>query len=122
MGNFFALLLFVLPLSLDTFAIAAAVGANRISGWSRWRISTIFAICEGGAPLIGLGLGSSVGQAVGGVAGYFSELLLVLLGGYLWWSDDDGRDDDDHDDDDEAARARRLINARGIALIGLAQR
>ncbi len=114
MGNVLTLLLFVLPLSVDTFAISAAVGANRISGWSRWRISMIFAICEGGTPLIGLGLGSSVGQAVGGVAEYFSGLLLILLGGYLWWSDDDDGNDD------EAVKARRLINTRGLALIGLA--
>ncbi|MGH3694237.1 MAG: manganese efflux pump MntP family protein [Pseudonocardiaceae bacterium] len=107
----------MLPLSVDTFAIAAAVGANRLSGWSRWRISIIFAISEGGTPLIGLGLGSSVGQAVGGVAEYLSGGLLILLGGYLWWSDGD-RDTDD--DDDEAGKARRLVNARGLALVGLA--
>lgn len=118
MGNVLSFLLFVLPLGVDTFAIAATVGANRISGWSRWRISMIFAICEGGTPLIGLGVGSSIGQAVGGVAEYFSGLLLILLGGYLWWSDDNDGDDDD--DDDEAVKARRLINARGLALIGLA--
>ncbi len=117
MGNVPTLLLFVLPLSVDTFAIAAAVGANRLSGWSRWRISMIFAIFEGGTPLIGLGLGSSVGQAVGGVAEYLSGALLILLGGYLWWSDED-RDADD--DDDETAKARRLVNARGLTLIGLA--
>jgi manganese efflux pump family protein len=117
MGNVLTLLLFVLPLGVDTFAIAAAVGANRISGWSRWRISTIFAICEGGTPLIGLGLGSSVGQAVGDIAEYFSGFLLILLGGYLWWSDDDDGGDDD---DDEVAKARRLIDARGLTLIGLA--
>lgn len=116
MGNVLTLLLFVLPLSVDTFAIAAAVGANRISGWTRWRISTIFAICEGGTPLIGLGLGSSVGQAVGGVAEYFSGALLILFGSYLWWSDDGNRDDDD----DEVAKARRLVSARGLALVGLA--
>lgn len=116
MGNVLTLLLFVLPLSVDTFAIAAAVGANRISGWTRWRISTIFAICEGGTPLIGLGLGSSVGQAVGGVAEYFSGALLILFGSYLWWSDDGNRDDDD----DELAKARRLVSARGLALVGLA--
>jgi manganese efflux pump family protein len=115
MGNVLTLLLFVLPLSVDTFAIAAAVGANRISGWNRWRISTIFAICEGGTPLIGLGLGSSVGQAVGGVAEYFSGALLILFGSYLWWSDDGNRDDDD-----EVAKARRLVSARGLALVGLA--
>ncbi len=118
MGTVPTLLLFVLPLSVDTFAIAAAVGANRLSGWSRWRISMIFAISEGGTPLIGLGLGSSVGQAVGGVAEYLSGGLLILLGGYLWWSDGD-RDADD-DDDDEAGKARRLVNARGLALVGLA--
>lgn len=105
MASALTFLLFVLPLSVDTFAIAAAVGANRISGWSRWRISMIFAICEGGTPLIGLVLGTSVGQAVGGVTEYF--------GGYRWWSDDGG-------DNDETAKARRLINARGLALIGLA--
>ncbi len=115
MGNALTLLLFVLPLGVDTFAITAAVGANRISGWSRWRISMIFAICEGGTPLIGLGLGSSVGQAVGGTAEYFSGALLILLGSYLWWSNDD-----DDDDDDEVAKARRLVSARGLALIGLA--
>lgn len=111
MGTVPTLLLFVLPLSVDTFAIAAAVGASKLSGWSRWRISMIFAIFESGTPLIGLGLGSSAGQAVGGVAEYLSGGLLVILGGYLWWSDAD---------DDEAAKARRLVNARGLTLIGLA--
>jgi putative Mn2+ efflux pump MntP len=113
MGNSLALLLFMLPLSVDTFAIAAAVGVNRLSGWSRWRISLIFAAFEGGTPLIGLGLGASAGQAVGGVAEYLSGGLLILLGCYLW------RSDADHDDD-EAAKARRLINARGLTLIALA--
>jgi manganese efflux pump family protein len=115
MGNVLALLLFVLPLSVDTFAIAAAVGADRLSGWRRWRTSMIFAIFEGGTPLIGLGLGSSIGQAVGGIAEYLSGALLILLGSYLWWSNADP-----DDDDDEATKTRRLINARGFALIGLA--
>ena len=114
MGNVFTLLLFMLPLSLDTFAIAAAVGANRLSGWSKWRISMIFVIFEGGTPLANLGLGSSIGQAVGSVAEYISGSLLILLGGYLWWSNTNP------DDDDEATKSRRLINACGLALIGLA--
>jgi putative Mn2+ efflux pump MntP len=118
MSNLLTLLLFVLPLSLDTFAIAAAVGANRLSGWSRWRISGIFTVIEGGTPLIGLSLGSSAGHAVGSVAEYLSGGLLILVGGYLWRSDADHEDNDD--EDDEAARARRLINARGLALVGLA--
>ncbi|MGH3782582.1 MAG: manganese efflux pump MntP family protein [Pseudonocardiaceae bacterium] len=113
MGNVLpGLLLFVLPLGVDTFAIAAAVGASRPSGFTRWRISLVFVICEAGMPLVGLALGASVGNMVGSVADYLSGGLLVLLGGYLWCADDD--------DDGEAGRARRLTSARGLALVGLA--
>jgi putative Mn2+ efflux pump MntP len=114
MGNIVSLLLFVLLLGLDTFAIAAAVGASRPSGQARWKISAIFAIFEGGMPLVGLALGASLGHTVGSAADYLSGGLLVVLGGYLWWADDED------DDDDEGAKARRLTNARGLALVGLA--
>lgn len=113
MGNIVSLLLFVLPLSLDTFAIAAAVGASQPSGQARWRISAIFAIFEGGMPLLGLALGASLGHTVGSAADYLSGSLLIALGSYLWWADDE-------DNDDEVAKARRLANARGLALVGLA--
>ncbi len=114
MGNIVSLLLFVLPLSLDTFAIAAAVGASRPSSQTRWRISAIFVIFEGGMPLVGLAVGASLGHTVGSAADYLSGALLVALGSYLWWSNDED------DDDDEVAKARRLANARGLALVGLA--
>ncbi|MGH3430804.1 MAG: manganese efflux pump MntP family protein, partial [Mycobacteriales bacterium] len=108
---FLSFLLFVLPLGVDTFAIAAAVGTSRPVGSARWRISAVFALCEGGMPLVGLALGASLGHTVGSVADYLSGGLLVLLGGYLWWDDDD---------DDEVAKAQRLTSARGFALVGLA--
>jgi len=108
---FLSFLLFVLPLGVDTFAISAAVGANRPTGSTRWRISAIFVIFEGGMPLVGLVLGASIGHTVGSVADYLSGGLLVLLGGYLWWVEDD---------DDEIAKARRLTSAHGLALVGLA--
>ncbi|MGB8254384.1 MAG: manganese efflux pump [Pseudonocardiaceae bacterium] len=111
MGNIVSLLLFVLPLGLDTFAIAAAVGASQPSGQARWRISAIFAIFEGGMPLVGLALGASLGHTVGSVADYLSGGLLVVLGGYLWRA---------NEEDDEVAKARRLTSARGAALVGLA--
>jgi manganese efflux pump family protein len=112
MGNvLLSLLLFVLPLGVDTFAIAAAVGASRPSGSTRWRISTVFVIFEAGMPLVGLALGASIGSMIGSVAGYLSGGLLILLGGHLWWADDD---------DGEVTKARRLISARGLALVGLA--
>ncbi len=112
MGNIVSLLLFVLPLGLDTFAIAAAVGASRPSSQARWKISAIFTVFEGGMPLVGLALGASLGHTVGSVADYLSSGLLVALGGYLWWANDE--------DDDEVAKARRLTSAHGLALVGLA--
>src|SRR6185312_9591806 len=107
----FSSLLFVLPLSIDTFAIAAAAGTSRPSGSTRWRISAVFVFFEGGMPLAGLALGASIGHTVGNVADYLSGGLLVLLGGYLGWADND---------DDEVAKAGRLTSARGLALVGLA--
>lgn len=108
---FLRFLLFVLPLSVDTFAIAAAVGANRPTGSTRWRISAVFVLCEGGMPLVGLALGASIGHTISSVADYLSGGLLIVLGGYLWWADDD---------DDEVAKARRLTSAQGLAVVGLA--
>jgi manganese efflux pump family protein len=52
------LLAFVLPLGLDSFAVAAAIGTLQImTWWQRLRISLVFVIFEGGMPLIGVGLG-----------------------------------------------------------------
>ncbi|MGB6163975.1 MAG: manganese efflux pump [Pseudonocardiaceae bacterium] len=112
---FLSLLLFVLPLSVDTFAIAAAVGASRPTGSTRWRISAVFVLCEGGMPLVGLALGASIGHTIGSVANYLSGGLLILLGGYLWWANAD-----DDQADDEVAKARQLTSAQGLAVVGLA--
>ncbi len=114
-----SLFLAILPLAMDTFAIAAVVGGtSRLTGWARWRISAMFVIFEGGMPLVGLALGASVGHAIGDTADYLSGGLLIALAGYLRWADRD--DDDDDDDDGEVAKARRLSSARGLALVGLA--
>lgn len=112
MNNIFlGFLLFVLPLGLDTFAITAAVGASRLTGVARWRMSAVLIGCETGMPLAGITLGAPLGHTVGNVAGYLSGGLLIALGGYLWWADDDG---------DETTTARRLTSAQGLALFGLA--
>lgn len=114
-----SLLLFVLPLGMDTFAIAAGVGGtSRLTGWVRWRISVIFVVFEGGMPLLGLALGASAGNAIGSVADYLSGGLIIALAGYWWWAERD--DDNDDDDDGEVAKARRLCTARGLALLGFA--
>ena len=61
------LLAFVLPLGLDSFAVAAAIGATQATtARQRLRISLVFVIFEGGMPLIGLGLGTAPCRLTGG--------------------------------------------------------
>jgi putative Mn2+ efflux pump MntP len=100
----------VLPLSLDTFAIAAAVGVAGLGRREQLRLSLIFASFESMMPLLGFVVGARLGGAIGADAEYVAGALLVALGGYTLWPRDDSR---------EVAAASRLARARGIALLGL---
>jgi putative Mn2+ efflux pump MntP len=104
------LLAFVLPLGLDSFAVAAAIGAAQATtGWQRLRISLIFVIFEAGMPLIGLGLGSALAIGIGTIADYLAAVVVIGTGAWMLLSDGD----------DEGAKASRMTTSRGLALIGL---
>ena len=104
------LLAFVLPLGLDSFAVAAAIGAAQATtAWQRLRISLIFVIFEGGMPLVGLGLGNVLAHGIGVAAGYLAAIIVSGIGAWMLLSDDQ----------DEEARASRIITSGGLALIGL---
>jgi len=104
------LLAFVLPLGLDSFAVAAAIGAAQATtAWQRLRISLIFMLFEGGMPLIGLGLGSALAHGIGVVADYLAAAVVIGIGAWMLLSADQ----------DEEAKASRLTTSRGLALIGL---
>jgi len=104
------LLAFVLPLGLDSFAVAAAIGASRaLSGWQRLRISLVFVIFEGGMPLIGLGLGTALARGIGQVADYLAGAAVIAIGAWMLLAGDK--------DDEE--RAARITTSRGLALIAV---
>ena len=104
------LLAFVLPLGLDSFAVAAAIGATQVTTvWQRLRISLIFVIFEGGMPLIGLGLGAALARGIGQVAGYLAGAAVIAIGARMLWPGDK----------DEEETASRIITSRGLALIAL---
>ena len=104
------LLAFVLPLGLDSFAVAAAIGAVQPPGWrQRLRISLIFVIFEGGMPLIGLGLGSALARGIGHVANYVAAAAVIGVGVWLLVAHDEA----------EEERAGRVISTRGLALVAL---
>ena len=83
------LIALILPLGLDTFAVAAALGAIGTSGRSRLRISVLFMSFEAGMPLIGLALGSPLGHAIGSAADFLAIAVLLGFGTYMLLGDED---------------------------------
>ncbi|HEV3356155.1 MAG TPA: manganese efflux pump [Pseudonocardiaceae bacterium] len=107
MTEVLAVLGFVLPLGLDSFAVAAAVGAaGALPARVRWRITALFVVFEAGMPLVGLALGAPLAGAIGPVANYVAAAAVVAIG--LWMLV--------HDEDE---KAERLISARGGAMLWL---
>jgi manganese efflux pump family protein len=104
------LLAFVLPLGLDSFAVAAALGASQaISARQRLRISLVFVLFEGGMPLIGLGLGTALARGIGQAAGYLAGAAVIAIGGWMVLAGDN----------DEEDKASRITTSRGLTLIAL---
>jgi manganese efflux pump family protein len=104
------LLAFVLPLGLDSFAVAAALGAaGPIGGARRLRISAIFVAFEAGMPLIGLAAGSGLARVIGSVADYVAAAAVAGLGMFMLL----------HEGPAEEEKAVRLRNARGLAILAV---
>jgi manganese efflux pump family protein len=103
------LLAFVLPLGLDSFAVAAAIGATgAASFWVRLRISLIFVIFEGGMPLIGLALGSALARGIGDIADYLAAAAVIGIGAWMLLA---GEKDEE--------KASRITSSHGLALVAL---
>ena len=104
------LLAFVLPLGLDSFAVAAAIGATwPVTAGQRLRITVIFVAFEAGMPLIGLTLGSSLAHAIGDIADYLAAAAVIGVGAWMLT----------HGDEADEQAAGRLLATRGTAIIAL---
>jgi manganese efflux pump family protein len=104
-----AVLAFVLPLGLDAFAVAAALGARRPDRAQRWRLSGLFVLSEAGMPLVGLVLGAPLAGLIGSAADYVAAAALVGVGVWLL------RSTDEH----EKRMADRVLSATGWAALTL---
>lgn len=105
------LLAFVLPLGVDSFAVAAALGAAGLAGAvERLRVSAIFVLFEAGMPLIGLAAGGGLARAIGSVADYVAAAAVIGLGIFMLAH---------RDDEAEEQAAGRLRTTRGFAIIAL---
>jgi putative Mn2+ efflux pump MntP len=103
----FKLIALVLPLSLDTFAVSAALGVAGLSKRERWRLSLVMAGFEAVMPILGFLVGDLVGQVLGGVADYAAALVLVGAGLLML------RDNDSESGEGLADRMR------GVPLLGV---
>lgn len=101
----------LLPLALDTFALAAALGVAGLERRDRLRVTLVFTAFEAGMPIVGILAGQLAGRLIGAWAGYGGILFLLIAGALMLRPGKDG--------DDESRRLRLLTHARGFAIIDL---
>ena len=99
----------VVPLGLDTFAVAAALGMAGLERRDRTRVSLIFTAFEAGMPLVGFAAGNLAGRAAGNAADYLAIAILIGLGIFMLRPQDD----------DEEEQLSLLARTRGLAVLGL---
>lgn len=103
------LLALILPLSLDTFAVSAALGVARLGARERLRLAATFALAEAIMPLLGYAVGAAGSALAGGWADLVAAALLALTG--VWML---------REGDDEDERAEAAAKLHGWALAGAA--
>ena len=105
------LIALVIPLGLDTFAVAAALRMLGSTRATRVRISILFPAFEAAMPLIGPALGAPLGRAIGESADYVAIAVLLAFGLYTLVGSEER----------EERAIGRLADARGpgVLLLGL---
>jgi len=102
------LILFVCPLGLDTFAVAAALGIRGQPPRQRLRLSLVMSCFEMAMPVVGLLLGHALGQLVAGAADYVAIGVLAVLG--LWMV---------VHEEDAGEKVAQLAAGQGLVLLAL---
>jgi putative Mn2+ efflux pump MntP len=105
-------ILLIVPLGLDTFGLAAALGMAGLPPELRRRTALVFAAFEAVMPLVGLALGAPLGHALGGVADYIAAGVVGAVGARMLLGADAS-------EEESIAGAALLARARGAAILGL---
>jgi putative Mn2+ efflux pump MntP len=101
----------LLPLALDTFALAAALGMTGLEARDRVRVTLVFTAFEAGMPIVGMLIGRAAGTLIGAWAGYMGIGFLLAAGALLLRPGQDEAGD--------ARKLRLLSHARGLAILDL---
>lgn len=78
-----ALLLVAVSIGLSNFAASIGLGAGGADRRTRLRIAVIFALFEGGMPVLGVVLGRSLAGTLGRSAGPVGAALLIAVGSWV---------------------------------------
>jgi manganese efflux pump family protein len=108
--HLFILLALLLPLSLDTFILSAALGLAGLPQKERVRTSLILSIFEAGMPIVGVLVAHGIGDMLGRFAGYTAAIVIALIGLLALTTNDEKK---------EQQRLKMLAHARGLAIIDL---
>jgi len=101
----------LLPLALDTFALAAALGVAGLEPSNRLSVTLVFTVFEAGMPIAGILIGRVAGNLIGAWAGY-GGILFLFIAGFLLLRPS-------QDEAGEQKRLRLLAHARGLATLDL---
>jgi putative Mn2+ efflux pump MntP len=108
LGAMLKLILLVLPLGLDTFAVSASLGMRGVSPRERLRVSLVLSAFELVMPVVGLLLGHALGRQIGNAAEYLAIAVLAAVGVWMLAHEDD-----------EDERFARLSSSHGLVLLAL---
>ncbi|HLZ22103.1 MAG TPA: manganese efflux pump [Ktedonobacterales bacterium] len=116
------LILFALPLGLDTFALSTVLGMTPMPLRRRVRLALIFAATEGLMPAAGLLMGLPLGHAIGEWSNELAGALIFGVGLWMLLKErhEDDKDGDRDANDGEAAQIVRIAMKGGWAVAGLA--
>jgi putative Mn2+ efflux pump MntP len=102
----------VLPLALDTFVLSAALGVAGISRRERMRVSLVLSGFEAAMPLVGFLIGVGLGSAIGQFADYSAAIVLAATGVWVLRPGSESGEA-------EEQKVRLLESARGWAILAL---
>jgi putative Mn2+ efflux pump MntP len=93
-GDTLKLIALILPLGLDTFGVALALGIAGLPARGGIHLALLFAGFETAMPLVGVALGAPLGHALGSAAEYIASALLIVIGLYMLLADEAGGEGD----------------------------
>ena len=111
MHNIGFLIALLIPLTLDTFVLSAALSLAGLHRKHHRRTSIVLALFEAGMPAVGVLIGMGLGERLGHFAGY-TAAAIIGLAGLILLKPGDG-------ESKERQRLKLLAHARGLAIIDL---